>query len=195
MKQKKAKENVILDAFLECRDALVRSIMKMSARQEDVDDILQETFLRAFSANEKSHISSPRDYLFVISRNLVLKGLSRRSREITGEIDEAVLRAEETSAGTELHYRRKFEAFNQALGGLPEKHRRAILLRKFYGLSHREIAGKMNVSVSSIEKYIADGIKRCKQSLYAQGYEPESRSVQQGQARRRDTDERAGEEA
>lgn len=195
MKQKKAEENVILDAFLECRDALVRSIMKMSARQEDVDDILQETFLRAFSANEKSHISSPRDYLFVISRNLVLKGLSRRSREITREIDEAALRAEDISAGTELHYRRKFEAFNEALGGLPEKHRRAILLRKFYGLSHREIAGKMKVSVSSVEKYIAYGIKRCKQTLYAQGYEPESRSVQQEQARRRDTDARAAEEA
>lgn len=195
MKQKMAEHNVILDAFLECRDALVRSIMKMSARQEDVDDILQETFLRAFSANEKSHISSPRDYLFVISRNLVLKGLSRRSREITREIDETLLRTEEISAGTKLHYRRKFEAFNEALHGLPEKQRRAILLRKFYGLSHREIAGKMNVSVSSVEKYIAGGVKRCKQALCAQGYEPEHRSVQQEQARRRETAGRVAEES
>lgn len=195
MKQKKAEKNVILDAFLECRDVLVRSIMKMSVRPEDVDDILQETFLRAFSANEKSHITSPRDYLFVISRNLVLKGLSRRSREITQEIDEALLQAEGISAGTELHYRRKFEAFNKALYGLPEKQRRAILLRKFYGLSHREIAGKMNVSVSSVEKYIAGGVKRCKQALCAQGYEMESQSLQLEQSHPREAAGRVADES
>jgi len=29
----------------------------------------------------------------------------------------------------------------------------------------------MNVSVSSVDKYIASGLKQCKQSLHAQGYD------------------------
>ena len=65
----------VLKAFLACRDALLRSVVKLCARQEDVDDILQETFLRVYTANEKTRITSLQDYLFVVSRNLVLKKL------------------------------------------------------------------------------------------------------------------------
>jgi RNA polymerase sigma factor (sigma-70 family) len=185
----KNKENSVLEAFLGCRDALVRSIMKMCVKQEDVDDILQETFLRAFYANEKTHIKSPQDYLFVVSRNLVIKGLSRRSREISMEIDDALMGVDDVSTDMDLHYRQKFEAFNEALQSLPEKNRRAILLRKFYGLSHNEIASKMDVSVSSVEKYISGGVKRCKQVLYSQGYEVESNSEKQQKISSRETGE------
>ena len=176
--RKMKEENSVLKAFMICRDALVRSIMKMGAQQEDVDDILQETFLRVFNANQKKTISSLQDYLFVVSRNLVYRGLSDRSREIVTEIDDALLGVEENSADMALHFRLKFEALNEALSSLPEKHRHAILLRKFYGLSHKEIARKMKVSVSSVEKYISGGIKRCGQILQTQGYDVESGSKQ-----------------
>ena len=171
---RESENNQVLKAFLACRDALLRSVMKLCARQEDVDDILQETFLRVYTANEKTRITSLQDYLFVVSRNLVMKNLSRQSREIVLEINDALIDANEISAEIQLHHRRRFEVFNKALSSLPEKHRSAILLRKFYGLSHREIAGKMHVSVSSVEKYISEGLKRCKQSLYLQGYEYET---------------------
>jgi RNA polymerase sigma-70 factor (ECF subfamily) len=70
-----------------------------------------------------------------------------------------------------LYYQRKFEMLGKALRALPEKQRRAILLRKYFGMSHHEIARKMKVSVSSVEKYIASGIKECKRVLTVQGYE------------------------
>ena len=177
-KNRESEHNQVLNAFLACRDALLRSIMKLCARQEDVDDILQETFLRVYTANEKTRITSLQDYLFVVSRNLVIKKLSRQSREIVVEINDALLDANDISAEMQLHHQQKFEAFNKALSSLPEKNRRAILLRKFYGLSHREIARKMHVSVSSVEKYISEGIKRCKQNLYLQGYEFETEKQQ-----------------
>ena len=43
----KNKDNLIFKAYMECREALVRSIRKVCAQPEDVDDILQETYLRA----------------------------------------------------------------------------------------------------------------------------------------------------
>lgn len=172
----KVEKNQIVKAYAACRDALVRSLLKMRARQEDVDDILQETFLRAMDANQKTRIQSPRGYLFSVSRNLVLEKLSLESREITMEIDDALLEGTDVDIDRDLHYRRKFQQFKQALSALPENKRRAILLRKFYGLSHREIAKKMNVSISSVEKYIASGIKQCKRSLTIQGYEFDSLS-------------------
>ena len=186
--------NIILEAFQTCRDGLVRSIMKMCVRQQDVDDILQETFLRAFDANEKTRITSPQDYLFVVSRNLVIKGLSRQSREIATEIDDALMGVEEGSTDIDLHYRQKFEAFNAALSALPEKRRRAILLRKFYGLSHSEIAKKMGVSVSSVEKYISGGVKECKKILCSQGYDIDNQFAQRQHSGHQKTDNSAVEE-
>lgn len=164
-------ESRIMKAFAECRDGLIRSIMKMRVKQEDVDDILQETFLRTMSANKKTQIASPQNYLFMVSRNLVYKELSRQSREIITEIDDAMAGVDDVATDIQLHYRKKFETLNDALLTLPENNRKAILLRKFYGLSHNEIAQKMNVSVSSVEKYISKGMKQCKQRLISKGYE------------------------
>jgi len=170
----KQQKNQLLSVFLSCRGALVRSILKMRARQEDVDDILQETYLRVMNAGKKQTIISPQDYLFVVSRNLVIENLSRQSREIAMEINDALVGTDDAPIDRALHYRRKFELLNNALRALPEKKRRAILLRKYYGLSHQQIARKMNVSVSSVEKYVASGIKECKRSLQAKGYEEEN---------------------
>lgn len=164
-------QNQIATAFLSCRDALVRSILKMCIRQEDVDDILQESYVRLMDANEKRSITSPQGYLFVVSRNLVIEKLSRSSREINMEINDAMMGSVDLPADQTLYYQRKYEMLGLALRALPEKQRRAILLRKYFGMSHTEIARKMKVSVSSVEKYIASGIKECKRVLSAQGYE------------------------
>ena len=172
MQKNKKTKNRVYEAFQSSRDGLVRSIMKMNVKQQDVDDILQETFIRVLDSDAKQHIKSPKGYLFVVSRNIVLKKLIQQSKEIHTELDEALLEADEdNTVEKELYQKLKFERFNAVLSSLPEKNRRAILLRKLYCLSHKEIAKKMDVSVSSVEKYIAQGLKQCKQSLCAQGYE------------------------
>ena len=168
----KQSSNRVFTAFQSCKDGLVRSIMKMSVEQQDVDDILQETFVRVLNSDIKQQISSPRGYLFVVSRNLVLKKLIQQSKEIHTELDDALIEDDvDNTVEKELYQKLKFERFSKVLSSLPEKNRRAILLRKLYCLSHKEIAKKMDVSVSSVEKYIVKGLKQCKQSLYIQGYE------------------------
>lgn len=172
MPPNKQSNNRVLAAFQSCKDGLVRSIMKMSVNQQDVDDILQETFISALRSDAQQQISSPKGYLFVVSRNLVLKKLMQQSKEMHTELDEALVEDDfDNTVEKALYQKLKFERFSKVLSSLPEKHRRAILLRKLYCLSHKEIAKKMDVSISSVEKYIASGIKQCKQSLYAQGYD------------------------
>ena len=168
----KQSSNRVLTAFQSCRDGLVRSIMKMNVEQQDVDEILQESFIRVLDSDAKQHIKSPKGYLFVVSRNLVLKKLTEQSKVIHIELADALIEDDiDNSIERELYQKIKFERFSKVLSSLPEKYRRAILLRKLYCLSHREIAKKMDVSVSSVEKYIAAGLTQCKQSLCAQGYE------------------------
>ncbi len=171
--EKKHSDNRILKAFHECRDGLVRNLLKMCVRAEDVDDILQTTVLKALESNRSRQVVSPKSYLFVISRNLVFKSMSSRSQEIRAEVDDAIADAEAPDADETLYYRQKLKAFDEALRSLPARPRQAIVLRKFFGLAYKDIARKMGVSVSSVEKYVAQGTLRCRDVLRAKGYYPD----------------------
>lgn len=167
--------SAVVRAYFRCRDALARSIVKMRVRPEDVDDILQETFVKAYTANQKTPLRSPEDYLFVVSRNLVIRDSARRSREIHAVIEEALSDARIDSLDSQIHAQRKCEALARVIRALPEKKRRAVLLRKVYGFSAGEIAAKMACSKSTVDKYIASGIKECEAKLHAQGYDFDTR--------------------
>ncbi len=170
----KKSENRIVRAFLGYRDVLVRALLRWSVDPNDVDDVLQEALRRTLEAENAGKIDFPKSYLFTVSRNVVFREHERRSREVQTEIDDASLPSSDASVEDHLHYRRMLEVFRDALDSLPEKQRRAILLRRVYGLSHRQIARKMGVSVSSVEKYFAQGIARCQDLLVKRGYALES---------------------
>ena len=91
MPTNKQSSNRVLTAFQSCRDGLVRSIMKMNVEQQDVDEILQESFIRVLDSDAKQQIKSPKGYLFVVSRNLVLKKLMEQSKVIHIELDDALI--------------------------------------------------------------------------------------------------------
>jgi hypothetical protein len=63
MPKNKQSINRILNAFQSCRDGLVSSIMKMNLEQQDVDDILQESFISVLDSDAKQQIKSPKGYL------------------------------------------------------------------------------------------------------------------------------------
>ena len=48
---------------------------------------------------------------------------------------------------------------------LPKQVRRAFVLKKVYGRTQREIAREMNISENVVENYIAQGMKRCEETL------------------------------
>ena len=171
-KSRRPKETgAVARAYFRCRDALARSIVKMRVRPEDVDDILHETFVKTYTANQKTPLRSPEDYLFVVSRNLAIRDSARRSRELQAVIDDALTDAQIDSLDSQIHEQRKCEALARVIHALPDKKRRAVLLRKVYGFSACEIAAKMACSKSSVDKYIASGIKECEEKLHAQGYD------------------------
>ena len=49
----------------------------------------------------------------------------------------------------------------EAIASLPEQCRRTCLLRKAHGLKHKEIAERMNLAVSTVEKHLHRGALAC----------------------------------
>jgi RNA polymerase sigma-70 factor (ECF subfamily) len=152
--------------YMSLRGSLTRAVLGIVPPKE-VEDIVQETYVRVCQIERKEKIREPRSFLFKTARNLALDHVKRAesrlvvSVEETGEsgFGEAERSADETF--DRVASDEKFCQFCEAVRQLPVQCRRAFVLKKVYGCSQHEIATEMNISESTVEKHIAQGIRRC----------------------------------
>ena len=141
-------ETPIATKFLESFALLKRYLARFFSEQQDIEDVAQEAFLRAYVAEQRRSIEQPKAYLFRIAKNLALTRLQRKSREIAYFIDESGdyvcesgdhLNLEVQEPGyTELENIELLGIYCDAVASLPEKCRQVFLLRKVHGLTHQE---------------------------------------------------------
>ena len=70
-------------AFLSNAGSLRHFLRRFFESGEDVEDLLQETFVKSFEAERSTDIAAPRAFLFKTARNLTLNELMRRTRRKT----------------------------------------------------------------------------------------------------------------
>jgi RNA polymerase sigma factor (sigma-70 family) len=179
--QKKSQrvETPIAAKFLESFALLKRYLARFFSEQQDIEDVAQEAFLRAYVAEQRRSIEQPKAYLFRIAKNLALTKLQRKSKEIAYFIDESGdyvcesgdhLNLEVQEPGyAEMENMELLGIYCDAVAALPEKCRQVFLLRKVHGLTHQEIADRMSLSLSSVEKYLHKGIVDCRAYLERKG--------------------------
>ena len=126
-----------------------------------VDEIVQETYARLWAVGAE-RILNPRAYFFVTARHVVGEVL-RRSRVVSIETvaDVEVLDIAHEDVGPErrLSGREEIERVRQVMAQLPPKCREAFELRKFGELSQREIAQRMQLSESTVEKHLVKALR------------------------------------
>ena len=152
-------------AFLENHAFLERFLARFFSNQQDIEDVAQEAYLRAYVAEQQKEIEQPKAYLFRIARNLALTQLTKKSKKITEYLEESgasVVIECGAAADSEVEAQESLGLYCEAVAALPEKCRQVFLLRKVHGLAHKEIAERMSLSVSSVEKYLLRGILECK---------------------------------
>lgn len=163
-KPKAIGRNGILKTFMQNQVSLRSFISRYMISTHDIEDVSQETFLRAYQAEQKKEIEQPRAFLFRIAQNLVLSELSKKSRKITDYIKDfdypEVLLAGENLEDN-IMAQQKLGIYCEAVASLPPQCRRAVLMKKVYGLSNREIARRMEIALSTVEKHLTKGIKQC----------------------------------
>ncbi len=154
----------VYSSFLESESALKRFLSRFLYKPEDIDDMAQETFLRAYSATKGRDIDSPKAYLFQVAKTMALKELSKKSKQLTDYLEEAVDNDVDSSVTLEeeISAQQKVRLFCDAIAELPPQCRRVFLMRKVQALPHKAIAKELGISCSAVEKQIALGAERCK---------------------------------
>jgi RNA polymerase sigma factor (sigma-70 family) len=146
----------------------------------DVDDLVQEAFARIWEADFAT-IRNGRAYLYATVRHLLAE-YARRSRivpiELLGEIDSLNLISDEPGPDRQVGARQELARLRLIVAALPTQCRRVFELRKFEGLSHRDVAQKMGLSEKTVENHLTRALARIGESLAASV--PAAESIQPG---------------
>ena len=156
--------------------SLERFLTRKLENPADAAEVAQEAFLRIYRLEHPEQLDNARAFLFQVASNLAIDQLRRRTlhfrflkaeqREL-GEGAFTESSADVASPEKILAAREKLARIYQAVDALPEKCRQAFLLHRNTGMSYSDIARELGVSVSSVEKYILQALKHCRNELAA----------------------------
>jgi len=156
----------------------------------DVDDLVQEAFARIWAA-DFSTIRNGRAYLYATVRHLLAE-YARHQRivpiELLGEIDSLSIISDEPGPERRVGARQELERLGAIVAALPVQCRRVFELRKFEGLSHRDVAQRMGLSVKTVENHLTRALARIADVLAASTPPNESGMSEPSTERADDTD-------
>ncbi len=159
-------------------NAVFRLAYGITRNTQEAEDIVQETFLKAFKhldgfSSEKANF---RTWLLTITRNQsinVFSALKRKTLRFVTSTDDDERYYD--SAGNPhsaygnpeklLSVKQEHKKVEQALAQLPKRQRTAILLKAQESMSYEEIAAIMGASASSVESLIFRARKRLMEIL------------------------------
>jgi len=162
--------SLISKVFLENSRFLKNFIGRFLSERQDIEDVVQETYLRAFRAEQdltqpRAAIDYPKAFLFQTAKNIALTELSRKSRRITDYIEEvelSLLQENGSNTEEELEAREHISIICEAVSGMSKRRQYVYLMRKVHGASHREIADSLAISVSAVEKHLLKAMLACR---------------------------------
>lgn len=122
--------------------------------REEAEDAMQTTFMNAFRSLRGGLVPEfELPWLFRIADNVCRD--RRKSAWRRGRLEAVVdLQELQDVVAAPEHGRDALEGLGEALAAMPERQRRAIMLREWQGLSYAEIATELGVSNAAVETLI-----------------------------------------
>lgn len=149
---------------LQPHEAMLRAWLRGQVTSADeVDDIVQEAYVRVLQARETQALDSPKAFLFATARNLALGRLRHRrvteNFALTETTAPGVLE-DETDVPRAVARAQELELLTQAIQSLPTRCRQIITLRRIYGLSQKEVAAQLGISEHTVEAQGTIGLRK-----------------------------------
>lgn len=144
-------------------DAALRAYLRAAfPKVRDVEDVVQESYLRIWKARLVRPIASSKSFLFQVARHFIIDAVRRERTaqiESLGEMGALSVLEDRHNAVESLTYAEKVSLLAEALASLPARCREIMILRKFKNVSHAEIAARLGISDRTVESQITRGMK------------------------------------
>ncbi len=122
------------------------------------EDLLQETYLRVTRALGERTVEHLEPFVFQTARNLALDHLRARriqSRTLLDDVPQEVVHnvvAPQSSAEDAAHAEQMLERLNLRLQALSPRQQQIFILSRLHGHSYQDIAKRLDVSLSTVQK-------------------------------------------
>jgi RNA polymerase sigma-70 factor (ECF subfamily) len=149
---------------LQPHEAMLRIwLMSRFSERCEVDDIIQEAFVRVLRVHTAGGVRSPKALLFVTARNLALMQIRHRHVERAdslADIDASGILDASEDVRDQISRTQELELLTQAIQSLPKRCRQVVTLRRVYGLSQREVAAELGITEHTVEIQSAIGLRK-----------------------------------
>lgn len=138
----------------------------------DVDDVVQESYLRVWKVRAVQPIHSAKSFLFTVARRLALKVVRKNGNAPfvpVGDLGALGVLDAERSAADSVSAQEKIDLLADAMMTLPPRCREIVILHKLQGLPQREVAERLGLSERTVEGQVRIGVKRCLAYLQRRG--------------------------
>lgn len=138
----------------------------------DVDDVVQESYLRIWKARAAQPIVCARAFLFRVARHVALDLVRRRRNSpiaAVGDLAALPVMEEKPGISEQVSTTEKLRLLGEALATLPPRSRELIVLCKIKGLTHREAAARLDISPKTADEHILRGLKRLNREMRQRG--------------------------
>lgn len=153
-------------------EAALMQFLRRSHRDEtELEDICQDAFVKVYEAAQQERPKSVKPFVFTVARNaLIDRARHARIIPIEAAIDPEALdiASDEPSPERAAIARDELKRLQAALDRLPKRCREAVMLRKIEGLSMREIAERMGISIKTVDAHLVQGAAALANILYSE---------------------------
>lgn len=167
--------------------ALKRYLRRSFPTVRDVDDVVQESYLRVWRRQlirpitevTSSVTASVKGFLFQVARRLAIDAI-RRSRvspnDPLTEFSPSSVIDDKANTHETVCTQQEFGFLLDAIDALPTRCREVVVLRKIRGLSPAETARALGISEETVHVHARRGLQRVQESLRRRGVIRESRT-------------------
>lgn len=151
---------------------LRRWLRRRFPRLTDIDDLIQDTYVRVLHARGQGRVAHAKSYLFVTARNAACDQVRRLGVveiEAMDELASLPVADDVRDAGEALAHHQELAILAAAIEALPPRCRLVVKLRKLRGLGYQEIAAQLGISAHTVNAQLAKGMILCREYLRAKG--------------------------
>ncbi len=138
----------------------------------DVEDVVQESYLRVWRAKMAGSVESARGFLFCAARNLAIDFLRQRRRsplKALGDLAALDVIDDRPDAFEVTAAHEKIILLGEALDTLTPRQRQIVILCKLQSKSHREVAELLGLSEKTVTEHVYRGVQRLGAELQRRG--------------------------
>jgi len=141
--------------------------LRLTKTPEQAKDLAQDIFLKLWDSRTKlTEVRDFRSYLFVITRNLIQDQIRTKIfHESNREFLTNYFAYNESSPQELLEQKELGEALNAAIRKLPPRLQQVFNLRRVEGLSHVEIAQRLNITTISSKTYMVRALMALRKEI------------------------------